>query len=185
MDIITLFFIAVGLAMDAFAVSVASGMIIKNVRVRDGLMYGGYFGAFQFIMPVAGWWLGRAFYEYASAYSHWIAFILLAAIGGKMIWETYRDSESEPVRKTTVWTMVILAVATSIDAMAVGVSFALMDNNIWVSATVIGAISFVISFAGVFLGKQLGNVLKSRAERLGGAILILIGLKILIEGLFF
>lgn len=174
--------------MDAFAVSVANGIVMKRAGIREGLIFGLFFGGFQFIMPILGFGLGRAFYSYISVYSHWIAFALLVFIGVRMIYESFSEYSVQLIetsrKRVTVLAMGMMAVATSVDACAVGVGFALLDNGILGSAAVIGGVAFAFSFAGVFLGKRLGDVFKSRAEQLGGAILVLIGIKIVLEHIF-
>lgn len=187
MDIITLLFIAAGLAMDAFAVSVSNGMIIKKARIREAMIFGLFFGVFQFLMPIIGWRFGKAFAGYMAAYDHWIAFLLLAITGGNMIRETFEDYEVQLIetnrKNLTVINMLSLAVATSIDALAVGVSFAFINMDILISAAMIGIVTFTLSFSGVFLGRRIGDLFKTRAERLGGLILILIGVRIVAEHL--
>ena len=184
MSIIELLLIAVGLSMDAFAVSVCTGLSMKQVRVRDAAIVGLYFGGFQAAMPLIGYFLGISFADLITAYDHWIAFGLLAIIGGKMLWEGLHPNEEEkgpaslgPRR------MVPLAVATSIDALAVGVTFAFLQVSIAPAVTFIGVTTLLISAAGVAIGKAFGAKLQSKAELFGGAILVLIGLKILLEHL--
>ncbi len=189
MDTISIFLIAVGLAMDAFAVSVSNGIAVCDFRKRHALKVGVYFGFFQFIMPVIGYLLGTSVKAYIEAVDHWIAFILLIVIGGNMVLESFHKEEDIVCSKTardvlTVKKLVVQAVATSIDALAVGISFAILDINILYAASIIGIVALFISFAGGNLGKSIGSVLKERAEFLGGAILIVIGIKILIEHLF-
>ena len=185
MDTISLLLIAVGLSMDAFAVSVAKCITIKHVRLTEALKFGLLFGGFQMLMPIFGWLLGRSFAEYIQAFDHFIAFGLLAFIGGKMIYESLKQDKSDKDAHALTWKdMIVLAVATSIDAMAVGVSFALMpDVDIMLSASFIGIVTFTVSIAGAYLGNKVGSKLKSGAEIFGGIILIAIGTKILIEHL--
>lgn len=188
MDIVTIFLIAAGLAMDAFAVSVASGITIGKARLSHGLKFGLFFGGFQFVMPVIGYFLSRNFAVYIAAFDHWIAFALLSVIGVKMLVESGDSRErgaDDEARLLSLKNMVLLAVATSIDALAVGISFAIIDTNIWTASLVIGIVAFVFSVCGIFLGKRLGNLFGRRVEILGGLILIGIGLRILIEHLFF
>jgi len=179
------FLLAVALAMDAFSVSLANGITIKKVKFTDCLKFGLFFGVFQFIMPVIGWILGTTFANYITAFDHWIAFLLLSFIGVKMIYETFKCDDDENDKDLDWKNMTILAIATSIDALAAGVSFAVMEVNVFISSAIIGIVAFIISFAGVILGKKLGNKIKSGAEIFGGTILIIIGAKILIEHLFF
>ena len=192
MTFLEVFLIAIGLAMDAFAVSISNGIVIKNVRFKHAIKFGIFFGFFQFIMPVIGWLCARNFKEAIESFDHWIAFILLLIIGGKMFIESFKAEEDEDSVKTdgddvSFYNMIILAIATSIDALAVGVSFAFLDSsnglNIWVSSIIIGIVAFVISYAGIYLGKKIGNLIQKNAERIGGIILISIGVKILIEHL--
>lgn len=188
MDIVSTLLIAVGLAMDAFAVSLASGMTIRTPKAFHGVRFGLFFGFFQFLMPVLGWLLGSYFAGYITAYDHWLAFFLLAVIGARMIWESVKggeESEKDEARLLAVKNMFLLAIATSIDALAIGVSFAVVNVNIWISSVTIGAVAFAFSFAGVLLGKRLGAIVGKRMEIVGGLILIAIGVKILIEHLFF
>ena len=180
-----IFLIAIGLSMDAFAVSLANGIIIKKVTISDCFKFGLFFGVFQFIMPVIGWILGTTVSGYISMFDHWIAFLLLSFIGGKMIYESFKADDEEKDKPLNWKNMTILAVATSIDALAVGISFAVMETKIIISSVIIGVTAFIISFFGVVLGKKLGGKIKSGAEIFGGVILISIGLKILIEHLFF
>ena len=177
-----LFLIAVGLSMDAFAVSVCKGLSVKKLCPRHVLLAGLYFGGFQFLMPVLGWLLGYRFEALITSIDHWIAFGLLALIGGNMIKESFSDAE-ELSDDFGVKTMLLLAVATSIDALAVGITFAFLSVRILPAAGLIGVTTFLISAAGIGIGHAFGARFKSGAERLGGVILILIGLKILLEHL--
>ncbi len=187
MDFLTTLVIAVGLAMDAFAVSVSGGISIKRLRPGHMLRYGVYFGVFQFIMPLLGYLFGSAFSAYIKAFDHWVAFVLLGFIGGKMLWETFKKDDACEVGPEDghlpMSRMLLLAVATSIDALAVGISVAMLGSGILMPAAVIGAVALVLSSAGVFIGNRLGCVFQKGAERLGGVMLIGIGLKILIEHL--
>lgn len=190
MSFIELFFIAVSLAMDAFAVSVSNGLILPKIRIRHAVIFGAFFGVFQFFMPLLGYFLASSFSEYITAFDHWIAFILLAIIGGNMIKESFSDEENID-KKTqsdilSFKNLTMLAIATSIDALAVGVTFALVDSgSIWFSCSIIGIVAFVLSYIGVMLGKKISGVFQSYAERVGGFVLVIIGVKILIEHLFF
>lgn len=174
--------IAVGLAMDAFAVSVASGTLIKNMHLRHSLRIALFFGFFQGIMPVIGWWGGSLFKDQIVAYDHWIAFGLLLIIGGKMIVESF-DKESESFNPLDVYILFTLAIATSIDALAVGITFSVLGSSIFTSALIIGVITFVISLIGTRIGDRLGEKIGKKAELLGGITLIAIGTKILCEHL--
>jgi len=176
--------IAVGLAMDAFAVSIAAGLTIQRLTHRHVFRVAFHFGLFQFMMPVLGWYLGLTVADYITAFDHWVAFILLAAIGGKMIWEAGRPaherSDKDPTRG---WSLVTLSVATSIDALAVGLSMAMLRVSIWQPSVVIGLVAAAMSLIGIRLGSRLGGKTQHWAERIGGVILIGIGLRILIEHL--
>ncbi|MBQ6273813.1 MAG: manganese efflux pump [Oscillospiraceae bacterium] len=177
-----LLLIAVGLSMDAFAVSVCKGLSVKELRPRHALLVGLYFGGFQALMPLLGWLLGYRFEALIQRWDHWIAFVLLALIGGNMIRESFSDDE-ELNDDFGFKTMLLLAVATSIDALAVGVTFAFLQVKILPAAGTIGLTTFLLSVAGVWIGRFFGARYKAGAERLGGCILILIGLKILLEHL--
>ena len=176
-----LFILAVGLSMDAFAVSVCKGLSLGKIKAKHMCLAGIWFGGFQALMPLVGYFLGSFFAAVITKYSHWIAFALLAFLGAKMIKESF---ESEELDDNMGWkTMLVLAVATSIDASAVGVTFAFLDVNILFAVIVIGVTTFAFSAAGVKIGSVFGEKYKSKAEIAGGIILILIGLKILLDGL--
>lgn len=187
MGLLEIFLIAVSLALDAFAVSVSSGISVPNFRMRHAVKMGVYFGFFQFAMPLAGWALGTGVSGYIQAVDHWIAFALLALIGGKMAVEALKkdcDGCSDPApTELTAKRLTVLAVATSIDALAVGVSMAFMQVDILFAAAVIGVVAFALSVVGGLLGKRLGCLFQKRAELVGGLVLIGIGVKILVEHL--
>ena len=180
MGLLTLLLIAVGLCMDTFAISISCGMCMRQARWRSGLKVALIFGLSQAVMPVLGWLAGTGLKGLISVVDHWIAFGLLLLIGGKMIHESFVITERtiDP-RKTRV--LLVLAVATSIDALAVGLSLALLDVAILLPAVVIGCVTFVVAFAGVFVGHKAGAAVEKQAEVLGGLILIGIGVKILVE----
>jgi len=180
-----LFILALGLAMDAFAVSLCAGLSLKAASIKAMLIYGAYFGFFQAAMPLIGYLAGRQFAGSIMAFDHWISFVLLAFIGGKMIYESLKkhDEGSEKAVSLSLAAMLPLAVATSIDALAVGVSFAFLSVEIVPAVLTIGIITLVISAAGVGLGRIFGKAYRSRAEMLGGIILVIIGVKILIDHL--
>ena len=187
MDLLTIVLIAISLSMDAFAVALSTGMCMKKVRTRDGVLIGLYFGGFQFAMPVIGWLLGKTVATAVQQVDHWIAFGLLAFIGGKMLYEAIKakaNDEDCPVNPTGHRRLLLLAVATSIDALAVGVSFAFMQVDILPASAVIGVITFFLSAAGCPLGKRLGGLFRKYAEIAGGVVLIGIGFRILIEHMF-
>ncbi len=183
---IEIFLIAVSLALDALAVSVANGLTVKNFGIKHALAMGGFFGAFQFIMPVLGWLLGNTVSSYVSKFSPYIAFALLAFVGVKMLIDGIKEEDSdESGTELTVNRLFVLAIATSIDALAVGVSFALTgDVNIWVASVIIGAVAFILSVMGGMLGKHFSGVFQKRATIIGGVVLICIGIKILVESFF-
>lgn len=184
MSISELLLIAVGLSMDAFAVSICKGLATKKVGVKHMLIVGLWFGGFQALMPLIGYFLGSTFEEYITRFDHWVAFVLLALIGGNMIREALSGEEEKANDSLGVREMLTLAVATSIDALAVGVTFALLPGvNIAAAVSFIGVITFVISAAGIKVGNAFGSKCKSKAELAGGVILVLIGLKILLEHL--
>ncbi len=175
--------LAVGLAMDAFAVSICKGLSIRSLRLSQALVVGVWFGVFQALMPLAGWLLGSAFAGPIRSVDHWVAFVLLSLIGGSMLWEGLKGDEEDCDPSLSFGVMLTLAVATSIDALAVGITFAFLQVDIALAVCLIGAITFAISAAGVRLGSLFGARYKSRAELFGGAVLILIGVKILVEHL--
>jgi len=183
---ITIVFIAVGLAMDAFAVSIATSLKLKNVSRRQVFRLSFHAGLFQFMMPVIGWHLGSAFAGSIAAYDHWIAFALLFIIGGKMIYESFEpdknDSETVEIKDPTRGlTLLFLVVATSIDALAVGISLAMLNVNIWYPGAVIGVITAALSVIGMKIGERLGERFGNHMELLGGVILVAIGIKIVVE----
>lgn len=185
MSLLTLFLIALGVSADAFAVAVGKGLHMRRLRMADAVLLALTFGVFQALMPTIGWLLGTGFADKVTAVDHWIAFGLLAAIGAKMIWEAFQDDDEEeseepriPIRE-----MLILGVATSIDALAVGIGFAFLDVSILGAVILIGVTTFVISLAGVAIGHRAGARYQGPAEVVGGLILIVIGLRILLDHL--
>lgn len=182
MELMELFLIAVGLSMDAFAVSICKGLSLGKIKVKHMCIAGIWFGGFQALMPLIGYFLGSFFADMITAYSHWIAFVLLVFLGAKMIKEAFGEEENVDA-SMDVKDMFLLAVATSIDALAVGVSFAFLQVNIVPAVSFIGVITFICSAVGVKIGSIFGAKYKSRAEICGGVILILIGIKILLDGL--
>ncbi|ARC84291.1 hypothetical protein U732_831 [Clostridium argentinense CDC 2741] len=182
MSIISIFLTSLALAMDAFAVSLTIGMKERGHKIKTAIRVGAYFGIFQGLMPLIGWLLGVNFSDYIIKFDHWIAFTLLSIIGGRMIYEAIKGNGEDGLKyDLTVKVMLLLAIATSIDALAIGVSFAFLSVNIVLAVALISIITFATCFLGVITGKSLGNVLESKAEILGGIILIFIGIKILIE----
>ena len=185
---IELFLLGIGLAMDAFAVSVCKGLGMRKLNKKQTLIIGLYFGGFQALMPLVGWLLGSQFQKYITRIDHWIAFILLGFIGGKMMIEAIREwNEEETVDVIDApldhKNMLVLSVATSIDALAVGITFAFLDTPIIEAITIIGITTMVISIIGVVIGNFFRSKYKSKAEFIGGLILVLLGLKILLEHL--
>ena len=185
MGLIELFLIAVGLSMDAFAVSVCKGLAMPKCTFKKAAIVGLWFGGFQALMPAIGYILGAQFQEAIASIDHWIAFVLLALIGGNMIHEALDNDEEEADASLNVKTMFLLAVATSIDALAIGITFAFLKVHIIPAVCFIGIVTFIISFAGVKIGNVFGARYKNKAEIVGGIILILLGLKILLEHLGF
>ena len=185
MSIGEILLIGIGLSMDAFAVSICKGLSVKRVKWQQLLCVGAYFGIFQALMPLLGYFLGTTFASLIDQFDHWVAFVLLAIIGVNMIREALNkhDDEDEVNDDFSVKTMLLLAIATSIDALAVGVTFALEETNVYLAAGLIGLTTFVLSPLGLLVGNRFGLRYKSKAELAGGIVLILIGLKILLEGL--
>lgn len=198
MNIITIILTGFALAMDAFAVSVTKGMTLKNLTKKMAIKIALFFGVFQAAMPLIGWLLGISFQGYIQAIDHWIALILLSILGGKMIYEFYenrKEGKNEAVNEASTTLedegirseelsnkeLTTLAIATSIDALAVGISFAFLNVNIVSSSTIIGIITFIVCFIGVIAGKKIGGLFKDYAELVGGIILILIGINIFNE----
>ena len=187
--IVTLLLMGVGLALDAFAVSICKGLSMKKVKWQHGVVIGLFFGGFQALMPFIGWLLGSQFEQYITKVDHWIAFGLLGIIGGKMLFEAIKGDEEEEcecgknIEKLDIKELFILAIATSIDALAVGITFAFLKYPVGKAVTIIGVVTFVISVAGVYIGNFFGARFKKKAEIAGGIILVGIGVKILLEHL--
>ena len=182
MSILDLFILAVGLSMDAFAVSVCKGLSLGKIKPKHLCIAGAWFGGFQALMPLIGYFLGSFFAEMIEKYDHWVAFVLLAIIGGNMIKESF-DKDEKVDSSMDVKSMLLLAIATSIDALAVGVTFAFLQVQIVPAASFIGVITFIFSAVGVKIGSLFGTKYKSKAELFGGIVLVLIGIKILLEGI--
>ncbi len=184
MDLLSLLLLAVGLSMDAFAVSICKGLAVGKVKAKHMCVVGAWFGGFQALMPTVGYLLGTRFEKSITAVDHWIAFVLLLLIGANMIREALsKDEEGEADASLSFKTMFLMAVATSIDALAVGITFAFLQVNIVPAALTIGATTFLISAIGVKVGSVFGLRYKKRAEIAGGVILCLLGVKILLEHL--
>ncbi len=184
MSFLELFLLALGLSMDAFAVSISKGMLIKKNIFKSGFIIASYFGFFQAFMPFLGYFLAKGFSQYIARYDHWVAFILLFIIGINMIIESF-DNDDSFDNSTSFKSMIILAIATSIDALAVGITLAFLNVNLIFSISIIGIVTFIISFIGVRIGNIFKNKLGSKASFIGGIILIFIGIKILLEHLVF
>ena len=187
MNLAEIFLLAVSLSMDAFAVSLCKGLALKKIGIKNCAIVGLWFGSFQVLMPMAGYFLGSTFADKITSIDHWIAFVLLAIIGGNMIKESF-EKDGEKVNDSLGFkTMFVMAIATSIDALAVGVSFAFTDFQpewfVYIAFALIGVTTFTLSAAGVKIGNIFGTKYKSKAEFAGGLILILLGLKILLGGL--
>ncbi len=182
MSIFELFLIAVGLSMDAFAVSICKGLSVRRLQLKHALLAGVYFGGFQALMPAIGYLLGVQFEHFIVSIDHWIAFVLLLIIGGKMVQESREDAEDMD-DDFSMKAMLVLAVATSIDALAMGVTFAFLQVDIVAAVLFIGCITFLFSAVGIKIGHAFGTRYKSKAELAGGVILILMGCKILLEHL--
>lgn len=180
MSIWDLFILAVGLSMDAFAVSVCKGLSLGKIKPKHMCIAGAWFGGFQALMPLIGYFLGSFFAEMIEKYDHWVAFVLLAIIGGNMIKESFGKDEKVD-SSMDVKSMLLLAIATSIDALAVGVTFAFLQVQIVPAVSFIGVITFIFSAVGVKIGSLFGTKYKSKAELFGGIVLVLIGIKILLE----
>lgn len=185
--VIELLLMGVGLAMDAFAVSICKGLAMRKVNKKQAVVIGLFFGGFQALMPFIGWLLGSQFESYITSIDHWIAFILLGFIGGKMIVEALKPEETVEIKEMDapldLKEMLLLAVATSIDALAVGITFAFLDYPIVEAISIIGITTFCISVGGVYVGNFFGNKYKNKAEFAGGLILVIIGLRILFSHL--
>ena len=185
MSLAEIILIGISLSMDAFAVSICKGLSLKDAKLKYMLIAGAWFGGFQALMPLIGYFLGSTFEQYVTSFDHWIAFILLGVIGGNMIKESVKNDDEGQNASFAFMTMLMLAIATSIDALAVGITFAFLNVNILLSVTIIGITTFIFSAVGVKVGNVFGIKYKSRAEFVGGTVLVLLGMKILIEHLFF
>ncbi len=183
MTLLELFILAVGLSMDAFAVSVCKGLALGKIKVKHCLIVGAWFGGFQALMPLIGWFLGSRFEQYIRAFDHWVAFALLVAIGANMLREALSGEEEKADASLAFKTMLVMAVATSIDALAVGITFAFLRVRILPAVLFIGVTTFLLSMLGVKAGSLFGEKYQKKAEIAGGVILILLGVKILLEHL--
>jgi len=186
MELITVIVIAIGLAMDAFAVSIVSGSVYRQLHIKHALRMAAFFGGFQALMPLIGSLAGLSAKDYIIDYDHWVAFVILGAVGGKMIYESFKiKSVENNYDPASIVVLLFLSVATSIDALAVGLTLSLITHSIVLAVTVMGLITFVLSYLGVWIGKRFGHFFENKIEILGGLILIGLGIKILIEHLLF
>lgn len=183
MEIYEILLIGIGLAMDAFAVSICKGLSMKKMNWKNAVIIALYFGVFQALMPLIGYFLGITFESIVTTFDHWVAFALLTLIGGGMIKESFDDEDDKKNDRVDFKTMVVLAIATSIDALAVGITFAFFDVNIVLAVSIIGIITFIISVLGVKIGNRFGDKYQNKAQLMGGIILVLLGFKILLEHL--
>ncbi len=183
MSILEILLISIGLAMDAFAVSICKGLAMKKMNWKKAIIIGLYFGIFQAVMPIIGYYLGEKFENLVTSIDHWIILGLLVFIGGNMIKESFQKENEEANENIDIKTMMILAIATSIDALAVGITFAFFEINLISVVLAIGIITFILSVIGVKIGNKFGAKYKRKSEFVGGLILILIGIKVLMEHL--
>jgi putative Mn2+ efflux pump MntP len=182
MGLITITIIALALAMDAFAVSIVSGTAYKKLKAKHALRMALSFGAFQAFMPLVGSLAGLTIRDHIAEYDRWVAFGLLAAVGGKMIYESFKiGSPRKNFNPANIFVLLLLSVATSIDALAVGITISLLEVSIVVAVTIIGLVTFVLSYLGVYIGKKIGHFFEGQIEAIGGLVLIALGIKILIE----
>ena len=182
MSLVTIFILAVGLGVDAFSVAIGIGAANDKKSWTPVLRLAAAFGIFQFVMPIIGWLAGQTVVEIIASFDHWIAFALLALVGGKMIWEGFeKESDEEKADQTRGWPLLLLSIATSIDALAVGFSFSVLKNPILFPAVIIGIVSFVMTTVGMIFGKVLARLFGKKVEIFGGLVLIAIGVKILID----
>ena len=184
MNLVTIFLVAVGLGVDAFSVAIGIGATNDKKSWNPVLRLAVAFGLFQFIMPIIGWLAGLTVVEIIASFDHWIAFALLALIGGKMIWEGFEEeSDEEKADQTRGWPLLMLSIATSIDALAVGFSFSILKNKILLPAVIIGIVCFLMTVMGMMFGKVLGKIFGKKVEIFGGIVLISIGIKIIFDHL--
>ena len=184
MDFITITVIAIALAMDAFAVSIVSGAAYKQLHIKHTIRIALFFGAFQALMPLIGYLAGLGVQEYIADYDHWIAFSLLSGVGAKMIYESFKIRPAKGnFDPANTLVLLVLSVATSIDALAIGLTLSLLEISIIIAVIIIGVVTFMLSYAGVVVGKRFGHFFENRIEAVGGVILIVIGLKILLQHL--
>jgi len=184
MELFTVIAIALGLSADAFAVSIVSGSAYKQLKIKHAFRIAAFFGGFQAIMPIIGWLAGMSVKEHIADYDHWVALALLSAIGGKMIYESFKvrpaGGNFDP---SNIFVLLTLSVATSIDALAIGITLSFLRISIAAVVVIIGLITFVVSYLGVFIGKKFGHLFENKIKAIGGAVLIGLGIKILLEHL--
>lgn len=186
MQLLTITIIAVGLAMDAFAVSIVSGSAYKQLKIKHAFRIAVFFGGFQALMPLVGSLAGMSVKEYVANYDHWIAFILLSAVGAKMIYESFKiTSAEENFNPENILVLLVLSVATSIDALAIGITLSFLQVSVTVAVVIIGMVTFVLSYLGVLIGTKFGHFFENKIEAVGGLVLVALGIKILIQHLFF
>jgi len=186
MELVTIVVIAVGLAMDAFAVSIVSGTAYRQLRIKHAFRLAFFFGGFQAFMPLIGSLAGLSVKEYIADYDHWVAFGLLSAVGGKMIYESFKiKSVEKNFNPSNIFVLLVLSVATSIDALAIGVTLSIITSSIVAAVIIIGLVTFVLSYIGIFIGKKFGHFFENKIEAVGGLVLVGLGAKILIEHLLF
>lgn len=185
LEFITIFLIAIGLCFDSFAVSVSSGLMMKHISFFGAMKISFSLAFFQGLMPLLGWLAGKRISEYLSNYDHWIAFGLLVIIGLRMIWESQKPDEDKTFNPLNIWFIIYMSIATSIDALIVGLSFAFLNTNIYTSIIIIGIVTFIAAMLGILFGKKAGAHFGKKMEILGGIILILIASKIILEHLYF
>ncbi len=184
LDYISIFVLAVALAMDAFGVSITDGIILKKVKITNAIKIGFFFGLFQFIMPCIGSFLANFAMDYIEAIDHWIAFGLLTFLGIKMIIDARNEEKEVSENPLAFSVLIMMAIATSIDALAAGITIATVGMSVLIPAIIIGVVAFIFSFAGIYIGNKCGNIFEGKAEIIGGIMLILIGIKTLIEHIF-
>ena len=184
MDLLTTLIIALGLAMDCFTVSITSGIIIQNLKVRNAIKVALFFGLFQAFMPCIGWLTGVGMKNFITGFDHWIAFGLLGLVGAKMIYESFKiEGDKKESNPLNIYILLMLSLATSIDALAIGVTLAFLNTIIIMPVIIIGAVTFIVSFLGIYAGNKFGHIFGSKMEAVGGLVLIAIGVKILVEHL--
>ncbi len=182
-DFLSILLIAIGLSADCFAVALGTSIVSRTIVLVQVFRAALFFGGFQFLMPILGWLAGRTIVEYIADYDHWVAFILLAFVGGRMLWESFHEKDGHPKSTdvTRVFALLLLSVATSIDAFAVGLSFAFMKANIVIAASTIGVVAFIVTIVAFLIGRKVSGLIGKYAETAGGIVLIGIGLRIILE----